>query len=206
MNLAGLVLAGGAGARMDGAPDLAGAGPKALLDLGGAPLIARPLALLRIACEETAVNAASGDEPAFARLGAPIVTDDRRFAGRGPLAGVHAGLVWAARLSPEPEALITLPCDTPFLPPDLPARLAEVVRAGVPAAVARAGRRHPLCACWRLDLADALAGSFKAVGAGLAAHRFIREIGAVDVDFADEDAFDNVNTTADLERARARLA
>jgi molybdopterin-guanine dinucleotide biosynthesis protein A len=77
MKIAGVILAGGLARRMGG-------GDKALLLLGGEPLLARVIARLRPQVEEIVLNA-NGDPARFARFGLPVVPDTvKGFAG--PLA------------------------------------------------------------------------------------------------------------------------
>ena len=110
----GLVLAGGLARRMGG-------GDKALIKVGGVPILDRVLERLRGACETIVLNA-NGDPARFARYGLPVVADSiPDFAG--PLAGILAGLDWAAVHAPETEWLASAPGDCPFLPRDLVARL-----------------------------------------------------------------------------------
>ena len=120
-----------------------------------------------------------------------------RFAGEGPLAGVLAGLDWAADLGA--EALLTVPGDTPFIPPGLAAALAPP-----PACAASNGRPHYLVALWPVACRDELRRLLSAPGRRDVAH-FARRIGMRRVDFAVAkwDPFLNVNTPEDLALARA---
>lgn len=113
----------------------------------------------------------------------------------GPLAGLHAALTHAAR-----PLLATVPCDSPFLPADLVARLAAGLdAAGATIAVARTGSRlHPVfCLCRREllpGLADYLARGERRFETWFRAQR------AVEVDFDDEaEAFVNINTVDELD-------
>src|SRR5215467_6351078 len=112
----GLVLAGGLARRMGG-------GDKALIAIGGVAILDRVLALLRPACTGIILNA-NGDPARFARYGLPVVPDSvPDFAG--PLAGILAGLDWAAANRPGLAWVASVPGDCPFLPPDLVRRLHE---------------------------------------------------------------------------------
>src|SRR6516162_9415322 len=145
----GLVLAGGLARRMGG-------GDKALIKVGGVPILDRVLERLRGACETIVLNA-NGDPARFARYGLPVVPDGiPDFAG--PLAGILAGLDWAAAHTPATEWLASVPGDCPFLPRDLVARLhAARAAASTPLACARSGEwRHPVVGLWRVDLRDDL--------------------------------------------------
>src|SRR5580692_8679826 len=98
----GLVLAGGLARRMGG-------GDKALIAIGGVVILDRVLGLLRPACTEIILNA-NGDPARFARCGLPVIPDSvPDFAG--PLAGILAGLDWAAMHAPDGEWVASAPGD-----------------------------------------------------------------------------------------------
>ena len=116
-----------------------GGADKPLLDLAGRRMIERIVAALD--ARHIAISA-NGDPARFAALGLPVLGDGE-FAGEGPLAGVLAGLDWAAGLGV--DALLTVPGDTPFIPPgwprrSLPASLRGEQRARAPSGRALAGR------------------------------------------------------------------
>jgi molybdopterin-guanine dinucleotide biosynthesis protein A len=145
----GLVLAGGLARRMGG-------GDKARIRIGGKSIIERVLARLAPQCSAIILNA-NGDPARFADTGLPVVPDTvPGFAG--PLAGILAGLDWAAARAPETADVVSVPGDCPFLPPDLVARLTEARRqAGLPLACARSGEwRHPVLGLWPVSLRDDL--------------------------------------------------
>ncbi len=149
----GLVLAGGLARRMGG-------GDKALLRIGGATILERVLDRLGPQCSRIILNA-NGDPARFAFTRLPVVADDvPDFAG--PLAGVLAGLDWAAAHAPEAAWVASVPGDCPFLPRDLVARLHAARDAQRQAlACARSGEwRHPVVGLWpvalRADLRRAL--------------------------------------------------
>ena len=145
----GLVLAGGLARRMGG-------GDKALITIGGKTILERVLALLAPACAAVILNA-NGDPARFRRFGLPVVPDSvPDFAG--PLAGILAGLDWAAANRPDLEWVVSTPGDCPFLPRDLVARLHDVRKtAGAPLACARSGDwRHPVVGLWPVALRDDL--------------------------------------------------
>lgn len=145
----GLVLAGGLARRMGG-------GDKALIPVGGVAILDRVLAWLRPACAGIILNA-NGDPVRFARYGLPVVPDGvPDFAG--PLAGILAGLDWAAASRPDLAWIVSVPGDCPFLPRDLVGRLHEArSAAGTPLACARSGDwRHPVAGLWPVALRDDL--------------------------------------------------
>src|SRR6266550_1675298 len=111
-----LVLAGGLARRMGG-------GDKARIRIGGRTIIDRLLERLKPQCRSVILNA-NGDPARFADTQLPVVADSvPDFAG--PLAGILAGLDWAAEHAADVEYLASVPGDCPFLPRDLVARLDE---------------------------------------------------------------------------------
>ena len=149
----GLVLAGGLARRMGG-------GDKLRTKIGGATILDRVLERMRPQCQSLVLNA-NGDPARFADARLPVVADDvPDFAG--PLAGILAGLDWAAVHAPDIGFVASVPGDCPFLPHNLVARLHAVrTAAGVPLACARSGEwRHPVVGLWpvalRADLRQAL--------------------------------------------------
>jgi molybdopterin-guanine dinucleotide biosynthesis protein A len=200
----GVLLAGGRSSRMGGRE-------KALLDIGGTPMLLHVLARLRPQVDRIVINA-NGDPARFSGHCLPVVADSiEGYAG--PLAGLHAGLEWARRETPEAKYVASVPVDSPFLPLDLVARLkAALLAKDAPCAIAASkGERHPVAGLWRVELADALAEQLKQNVRAL--HRFadsqgcaVADFGPVEIGGAAIDPFFNVNAPADLERARALFA
>lgn len=184
--VAALVLAGGTARRMGGAD-------KPLLDLAGTRMIERIVAALD--APHIAISA-NGDPARFAALQLPVLADGD-FTGEGPLAGVLAGLEWAASLGA--DTLLTVPGDTPFIPQGLAAALAPS-----PACAASNDRPHYLVALWPVAWRGELRRLLSAPGRRDVVH-FARRIGMRRVDFptAKWDPFLNVNTPDDLAAARA---
>ena len=87
-----------------------GGQPKALIELGGRPIIARVLAALAPAVDEVLLVTNTPDLYAFLEL--PMVGDVHR--DQGPLGGIYSGLEAAAG-----QAALTVACDMPFLHPDV---------------------------------------------------------------------------------------
>ncbi len=189
-----VVLAGGRAVRMGG-------GDKGLVMLGGRPMLSHIIARVRPQVHAAALNA-NGDPARFASFGLPVLADT--LPGDGPLAGVLAGMRWATSMHPQATLLLSVPTDTPFLPPDLVARLLAVRTAAAPiACAASGGRRHPVVALWPVTLADSLAA---ALAAGEhAVGRFAMAQGMAVADFCDTpiDPFLNVNDPASLAAAEA---
>jgi molybdopterin-guanine dinucleotide biosynthesis protein A len=184
-DIAGIVLAGGQGRRMGGVD-------KGLVELGGRPMIAHVLERLRPQVGEIVVNANQNLER-YAAFGAPVVADAvGGFAG--PLAGLQAGLSRTSK-----AYACTVPCDSPFLPADLVARLAGAL-AGEHAdlAVARTfDQPHPVFALMRRHVEPGLA-QFLASG-GRKIDAWYAALVVVELSFDDEaDAFRNINTRDEL--------
>ncbi len=196
----GVILAGGRASRMGG-------GDKALLELGESTLLDHVIARLRPQCAALAINA-NGDPARFARLGLPVIADT--IGGLpGPLAGILAGMEWAAARGG--DSLVSAAGDTPFLPGDLAERLRDAGGGGLALAASVDGegvqRLHPTFGLWpvalRGDLRAALERGERKVATWAQNH------GAAVAQFAageGTDPFFNVNTPNDLERARALLA
>jgi molybdenum cofactor guanylyltransferase len=199
----GLVLAGGRSSRMRGRE-------KGLIDIAGRPMLLRVIARLAPQVGRIVINA-NGDPARFSGHCLPVVADTvEGYAG--PLAGLHAGMAWARRETPEARYLASVPVDTPFFPANLVGSLKTALQeTQASCAIAASGsERHPVAGLWSVALIDALA---KALQDGIRAlHRFaeaqhcaVVEFPMVEIGGVEVDPFFNVNTPGDLERARALL-
>jgi len=190
-DVAGIVLAGGQGRRMGGVD-------KGLVELAGKPMIAHVLERFRPQVGELVINA-NQNLDRYGAFGVAVIADAvGGFAG--PLAGLHAGLSVTTR----PFAC-TVPCDSPFLPLDLVARLAAAIeRDGAKLAVARTfDQPHPVFALARREVLAHLA-EFLAAG-GRKIDAWYATLAVTEVAFDDEaDAFRNINTRDELAAAAPR--
>ncbi len=199
--VAGVILAGGLSRRMGG-------DDKALRALNGKHLIGHVIARLRGQAAPVAINA-NGDASRFSAFELPVIPDaTSEFAG--PLAGVLAGMRWAAKAAPEARVIVTAACDCPFFPLDLVQKL--LAANGLYPCITLAafgGKAHPVFGLWPVALADDLALSL-AKGTRKVLHWTERHPNTiVDFAFADfggkaVDPFFNVNTPEELAEA-ARL-
>ena len=191
--ITGIVLAGGRGRRMGGVD-------KGLVALDGRPLVAHVVARLAPQVDAVVINANQNLER-YAAFGYPVVPDAvGGFAG--PLAGLHAGMTAATT-----PLVVTVPCDSPFLPGDLVARLAAArARDDAQVAVARTlDQPHPVFALVRRDVLAHLTAFLGAGGRKIDA--WYATLAVVEVAFDDEvAAFANINTAAELAASRDRRA
>ncbi|WP_146586531.1 molybdenum cofactor guanylyltransferase MobA [Puniceibacterium confluentis] len=197
----GVILAGGQARRMGG-------GDKGLLDLAGQPLLAHVIARAAPQVAALALNA-NGDPSRFRAFDLPVLPDS--VTGfPGPLAGVLAGMDWAAERGA--DSIVTMAADTPFFPCDLVPRLLLASEGmAVPLVLAatpdpqRGRLRHPTFGLWSVSLRDdlrhALADGIRKVVMWTDRH------GAREALFPAEgfDPFFNVNTPQDLARAEALI-
>ena len=195
----GVILAGGQATRLGG-------GDKGLLPLGQESILMHVINRLAPQVSDIALNA-NGDPRRFAAYDMPVLADSiTGFAG--PLAGVLAGLDWAAEQGA--ETIVTAAADTPFFPHDLTQRLRAaadgmphpLVLAATPHADGRK-LRHPTFGLWPVALRGALR---MALEDGV--RKVVQWTEAHDGRFAlfpDEAAFFNINTPEDLVQAEAML-
>jgi molybdopterin-guanine dinucleotide biosynthesis protein A len=191
VRLTGLILAGGQGRRMGGVD-------KGLQLLKGKPLVGWVVERLQPQVTEVVINA-NQNQSEYIRFGHRVVSDEiGGFAG--PLAGLHAGL----KVSTHPF-LVTVPCDSPFLPTDLVARLhGALVAKHADLAVAKTGEQpHPVFALVRATLLGHLTAFL--AGGGRKIDAWYASLNVVEVPFDDQaEAFSNINTRAELSDFEAR--
>lgn len=184
--VSGIVLAGGQGRRMGGVD-------KGLQLLRGKPMVAWVLERLAPQVGEIIVNANQNLE-AYARFGHRVVPDAiGGFAG--PLAGLHAGLSAVSH-----PLAVTVPCDSPFLPLDLVARLRAALGASDLAVAKTGDQPHPVFSLVRRAVLDHLAAYL--AGGGRKIDAWYASLKVVEVGFDDEaQAFRNINTREELKDA-----
>ncbi|CTQ31607.1 molybdenum cofactor guanylyltransferase MobA [Jannaschia rubra] len=197
----GLILAGGKATRMGGTD--ANRVDKGRLTVGGTSLIARVMTRLGPQVDRLALNA-NGDPARWDDLGLPVLPDSVQ-GHPGPLAGVLAGLDWAASLGC--SYIVTAAADTPFLPPDLVPRLLEAAGpSGLALAATREGDRiwpQPTFGLWPTGLRDDLREAL-AQGTRKVLHWTDRHAVGLAVFPTDPfDPFFNVNTPEELAQAEA---
>jgi molybdopterin molybdotransferase len=188
-SISGLILAGGRGTRM-------GQVDKGLQPFRGKTMAAHVLERLAPQVAQVAINA-NQNQDTYAALGVPVWPDD--LPGfMGPLAGMETGMRRC-----ETEYLLTAPCDSPFLPPDLASRLLGALReqdADLAFAVTQEpGQRpqpHPVFCLVKASLLPILS-AYLAEG-GRRMDGWYKDLKAIEVLFEDADAFRNINTLDEL--------
>jgi molybdopterin-guanine dinucleotide biosynthesis protein A len=194
----GLVLAGGLARRMGG-------GDKPLKPLGGRPLLDHVLARLAPQVAAVVLNA-NGDPARFAGYGLPVIADPLPDHP-GPLAGILAGLEWAAEHRPDLAWVASVPGDCPFIPADFVARLHAAREAGgVPlAAASSGGQSHPPAALWPVALRGELRAALLAGERKI--DRWTARFGCADAAWpaSPYDPFFNANAPEDLAEAEEIL-
>jgi molybdopterin-guanine dinucleotide biosynthesis protein A len=145
----GVILAGGRAERMGG-------GDKGLREVGGKAILARVIERVRPQVDDLVLNA-TGDPARFEAYGLPVVPDSvPNFAG--PLAGILAGLDWAAGHQPQARYVVTVPADGPFVPRDLVLRLADALTSDDSEVVTAASgvQTYPVIGLWPVSSRQAL--------------------------------------------------
>lgn len=187
----GAILAGGRGRRMGGRD-------KGLVELAGRPMVARVIERIRPQVDTLIINA-NRHIDSYTQYGYPVVSDviDDYC---GPLAGMASALRRAA-----PGFVVTVPCDTPFLPLDLVERLHRALQNGGELAVVDTGERlQPVFALLHTDLLDSLMDFLATGGRKIDAWYALHAMARADFS-ADPDAFANVNTPEQAASAEHQL-
>lgn len=182
--LAVAILSGGEGTRIGG--------DKPLIMLRGKTLLGRAYARARAWSDLTVLVLRSAEQ--MGKVDYPWIIDMPGIDG--PLAGLAAAFGWARV---EGAGLVlTIPCDMPFLPYDLPFRLLAAIDQHGTALASSNGRLHPVCGLWRTDRLDQLAQYWLSGRSSLTG--FAAEIGHVAVDWpaSPHDPFFNINSHEDL--------
>ncbi len=188
--ITGLILAGGRGTRM-------GTVDKGLQNFRGAPMVQTVLQKLAPQVAHVIINA-NQHLARYAAFGLPVWPDEKAgFAG--PLAGLHAGLGHC-----DTTYLLMVPCDSPFLPGDLAARLATALQTeGSDLAFAVTGsdgnrQTHPVFCLLKTALLPQLAAYLD--GGGRKVEAWFNSVNSSAVCFDEEAAFANINTIDELQR------
>lgn len=193
MNVTGLILAGGQGTRM-------GSVDKGLQTLAGQPMVQHVIQRLQPQVQQLHINA-NQNQAVYAEWGFPVWADAMPdFAG--PLAGLQTGLMHCTT-----PYLVTVPCDSPYLPLDLVARLAQALQAqeaDLAVAVTGVGvqrQPHPVFCLAKASLLPHLTQYLESGGRKMGAWHATLQVAAVH--FEDESAFRNINTLDELQQSQS---
>jgi molybdopterin-guanine dinucleotide biosynthesis protein A len=195
----GYILAGGGSTRFGR--------DKALVEVGGLPMLGRMIGLLQSVAKNVKVV---GAPEKYARFEREMVSD--RWPGEGPLGGIITALEDAAMDPAQPEWNLIVGCDMPFLTQEWLSFLCERAASSKAQVVVphSAHGPEPLCACYWTHAAGALRAALESgvrkVTQGL------QHVSTEVLDEADWKRFDsagrlfwNMNTAADYEQARRIL-
>lgn len=179
-----VILAGGQGSRIGG--------DKALRDLRGLPMIEWVLGAIMPQGTEIFISA-NDNQAALEDLGYPVISD--MLPGyAGPLAGLQAAMTQASR-----EWVASVPCDTPFLPEDLIARLLEAAADAEASVAVVNGRRQPTIALYRKNVLPKLNAYLESGERKVGA--WLDKLQVREVVFQDAEAFVNINSLDELDSA-----
>lgn len=197
-NISGVILAGGRSSRMQFEN-------KALLELGGKPLIAHVIAGAKPQVAQLLINA-NRDLERFDKLEIPV-EPDQFGADAGPLAGIVTGMQYSRKHLPKVKAVACFPADVPWFPNDIVAQLAHAMsdESTQVAWLCTAKQWQPLFSLWSLSLEDEL---IAALGDGLySPMALIRSLPNSLLNIADiaPGDFANLNTPEELAKARIQL-
>lgn len=173
---------------------------KGLLEINGRPMIEYVINALCPQVDTVAINA-NRNHARYAQFGFPVISDsDSGYLG--PLAGMVSAL---RELST--EYILTVPCDSPFLPSQLFNRMhAALADTGSELAVASDGRRQQpvfllLSSALETSMSDFLCSGERKIDLWFRRHKLI------EVDFSDSpEAFVNINTPEELATAASHLS
>ncbi|OYQ33609.1 hypothetical protein CHU95_14625 [Niveispirillum lacus] len=194
-----VVLAGGQAQRMGG-------GDKGLRLLAGTPILHHVLARARH-WTDLVLLSALGDPGRFHNVDGlafiPVLADGVPDQP-GPLAGILAAMEWTAEQAPERTHVLSVPCDTPFLPAELGPMLSAKAGNGIAMAQGPDGQRQPTVALWPVALRHDLRHALVTVGlrrVGEFAARHELTLVPFPAGSGGVDPFFNINDPADLDRA-----
>ena len=188
----GVILAGGQARRMGGQD-------KGLIELAGSPMVQYVLDAIIPQVGHVIINA-NRNQGIYAHYGCPVIADE--FEGFcGPLAGMASSL-----RAIDTPLMVTVPCDSPFVPKDLVQRLyLQLLQDDAEISVAHNGERmQPVFTLMKTILLDSilvfLGKNERKIDKWFEQHKL-----AI-TDFSDEpDTFININSQDDLSAVESRL-
>ena len=187
------ILAGGQSRRFGG-------GYKTFTKISGTSILNQIIKTLSNFSNDIIINANNLDE--FTSLSYPTVKD--KFEGfLGPLAGIHASILWTKDNNSKKEWVFTVPSDTPFLPDNLLDKFLSSYTVGTDILIARSNKRyHPVIAMWHVSLLKSLENELKSKNSKIMLWVKKHRYKFVEFDQNQENNFFNINTQQDLNNAK----
>ena len=187
------ILAGGQSKRFGG-------GFKTFTKISGTTILNQIINTLNNFSNDIIINANNLDE--FKNLNQPIVKD--KFEGfLGPLAGIHASILWAINNNSEKEWVFTVPSDTPFLPSNLTDKFLSSYSSDADILIARSNQRHhPVVAMWHVSLLKSLEKELESKNSKIMLWVKKHKYKFVEFNDNQENNFFNINTQEDLTNAK----
>lgn len=158
-SVTGTILAGGYSQRMGS--------DKALLELGGQPVIARVATELAEITDSVLIACGEQERKEYSFLQYPLVVD--RYPGCGPLAGIHAAMSCSAT-----EWILVVACDLPFASANFMRHMIGALEQGISTdilvaatevraivAVSESGRVQPLLGLYHKDVLPSLEAALR---------------------------------------------
>ena len=187
------ILAGGQSKRFGG-------GFKTFTKISGTTILNQIINILSSFSNDIIINANNLEE--FNKLDHPIVKDN--FEGYlGPLAGIHASILWAKKNNSDKEWIFTVPSDTPFLPSNLLDEFLSSYSSDTEILIARSNQRHhPVIGMWHVSLLKSLEKELEAKNSKIMLWVKKHRYKFVEFDQNQENNFFNINTQEDLDNAK----
>ena len=187
------ILAGGQSKRFGG-------GFKTFTKISGTTILNQIINTLNNFSNDIIINANNLDE--FKNLNHPIVKD--KFDGfLGPLAGIHASILWAINNNSKKEWVFTVPSDTPFLPSNLLEKFLSSYSSDTDILIARSNQRHhPVVVMWHVSLLKSLEKELESKNSKIMLWVKKHKYKFVEFDDNQENNFFNINTQEDLTNAK----
>tara|TARA_Y100000591_G_scaffold39059_1_gene28866 strand:+ start:69 stop:677 length:609 start_codon:yes stop_codon:yes gene_type:complete len=187
------ILAGGQSKRFGG-------GYKTFTKISDTTILNQIIKILSVFSNDIIINANNLEE--FKSINYNIVKD--KFEGfLGPLAGIHASILWILNNRTEKEWLFTVPSDTPFLPSNLLDKFLSSYSPGTKILIARSNNRHhPVIAMWHVSLLSSLENELKLKNSKIMLWVKKHKYKFVDFNADQEKNFFNINTQDDLNKAK----
>lgn len=189
----GVILAGGEARRMGGQD-------KGLIQIAGKPMIEYILDAIAGQVNTVIINA-NRNQDRYRCYGYPVIGDE--FEGfNGPLAGMASCM---GKINT--ELMLTVPCDSPYIPEDLAKRLYRQLREKhADISAAHDGKRiQPVFALMKCNLLSSLLDYLNQGDRKI--DRWFGQHHLAVTDFSDKpETFININTPEDIEQIEATLA